>query len=157
MFIYYLIALLIISLDQVTKYWTVQNIALHETKEFIPGILSLTYIRNTGAALSILEGQMIFFYIVTVIVVAAIVYSLQKYGKGQPLFSTALSFILGGAIGNFIDRLLYQFVVDMLKLEFISFPIFNIADVSLTIGVGLMILYMIKDEIDDKKQQSVNN
>lgn len=153
MFIYYLISLLILGLDQWTKYLTIQHIAMYEVKELINGVLSLTYIRNSGAAMSILEGKMVFFYVVTLIVVIGVVYTLHKYGKNQRLFSTALAFILGGAIGNFIDRLLYQSVVDMIRIEFISFPIFNVADLALTIGVGLMILHVLFDEYTDNKNK----
>jgi len=153
MFIYYLIALLIIAVDQFTKYLTVQNIPLHEVVPFIPDVLSFTYIQNTGAAWSILEGRMIFFYIVTVIVVAGIIYYLQKHGHESRLFAISLAFILGGAVGNFIDRLIHQYVIDMIRLEFIQFPIFNLADSALTIGVMLMILYIIFFDEDDTKKQ----
>src|SRR5699024_6392082 len=113
MLMYYLIAFILIGLDQWTKYLTVRHIPLHAVKDFLPGFLSFTYIQNTGSALSILEGKMVFFYIVTVAVIAGIIFSLHKYGKEEPLFSLSLSFILGGAIGNFIDRLVHQYVVDM--------------------------------------------
>ncbi|WP_423189240.1 signal peptidase II [Alkalibacterium sp. f15] len=155
MLLYYIIALIIIGIDQLTKYLTVANIPLHETREVIPSILSFTYHQNTGAAWSILEGQMIFFYIVTLIVVGVIIYYLHSYGKNDKLFAFSLSLILGGAIGNFIDRLIHQFVVDMVRLEFIDFPIFNVADMALTVGVGLMILYLILDEWKEYKQKKV--
>lgn len=157
MLVYYLISLVILLIDQWTKHLTVQNIPLYSTKEFLPGFLSFTYIQNTGAAYSILEGKMVFFYIVTIMVVGAIVYSLQKYGKKQPLFSVALAFILGGALGNFIDRILFQFVIDMIKLEFVSFPIFNIADAALTVGVLLMILHIFMEEKQEKKSKEEHN
>ncbi|OJF94051.1 signal peptidase II [Alkalibacterium sp. 20] len=155
MLLYYIIALIIIGIDQLTKYLTVANIPLYETLEVIPSILSFTYHQNTGAAWSILEGQMIFFYIVTLIVVGVIIYYLHSYGKNDKLFAFSLSLILGGAIGNFIDRLIHQFVVDMVRLEFIDFPIFNVADMALTVGVGLMIFYLILDEWKEYKQKKV--
>ncbi|MFO8068660.1 MAG: signal peptidase II [Alkalibacterium sp.] len=155
MLLYYIIALVIIGIDQLTKYLTVANIPLHETREVIPSILSFTYHQNTGAAWSILEGQMIFFYIVTLIVVGVIIYYLHSYGKNDKLFAFSLSLILGGAVGNFIDRLIHQFVVDMVRLEFIDFPIFNVADAALTVGVGLMMLYLILDEWKEYKQKKV--
>lgn len=148
---YYLIALLIVAVDQLTKFFTVQNIELHEIIPVIPGVLSFTYIQNDGAAWSILEGEMMFFYIVTVVVVIAIIYFLHKYGRESNLFGVSLAFVLGGAIGNFIDRLLYQYVIDMIRLEFINFPIFNVADSALTIGVILMIVYILF--FDEEKTQ----
>jgi len=159
MIIYYLIAVVLVGIDQLIKYFTVQNIELGEVIELIPNVLSLTYIRNTGAAWSILEGQMIFFYIVTIVIVAILIYFLHTDGKNSKLFSISISFLLGGAIGNFIDRLAFEFVIDMFQLEFISFPIFNFADTSLTIGVILMIIHLVIDEVSmyKKRRGSLEN
>ncbi|MGB3160197.1 signal peptidase II [Carnobacterium sp.] len=151
MFLYYIFALLIIGIDQYTKYVTVANIKLYEVVEVFPNILSWMYLRNTGAAWSILEGQMWFFYIVTVIVVVVVVYYLQKYGHQSKLLSLSLSFILAGSIGNVIDRVRFGYVVDMIRLEFIDFPIFNVADIALSVGVALMILYVFLDEQEKKR------
>ena len=153
MIIYYIIAAIFICIDQLVKYLTVQNIPLQKTVEVVPDVLSLTYYQNTGAAWSILEGQMWFFYIVTLIVIGVIIYYLHTHGRQSKLFSTALSLLLAGAVGNLIDRLFHQFVVDMFKLEFIQFPIFNVADSALTIGVALMIIYLIIDEVKLYKQK----
>lgn len=151
MIVYYLIAFIIIAVDQFTKYLTLQNIEMYESIEVIPGLVSLTHHRNTGAAWSILEGQMWFFYVVTIIVVGIILYYLHTEGKEHKMFAWGLTLLLGGALGNFIDRLLHQFVVDMVRLDFINFPIFNIADMALTFGVIVMILYLIFDEFNTKK------
>ncbi|GEK89081.1 signal peptidase II [Alkalibacterium putridalgicola] len=155
MLIYYIISLIIVGIDQFTKYLTVQNIPLHETLEVIPSFLSFTYHQNTGAAWSMLEGQMIFFYIVTLIVIGVIVYYMQTYGRQDKVFAFSLSLILGGAVGNFIDRLFLQYVVDMIRVEFIDFPIFNVADMSLTIGVTLMVIYLFFDEWKEYRQKKV--
>jgi signal peptidase II len=151
MILYYIVALVIIGVDQLTKYLTLQHIPLHESIEVIPGVLSFTHHRNTGAAWSILEGQMWFFYIVTLVVVAVILYYLHTEGKEHASFGWALTLLLGGAVGNFIDRLFHQFVVDMFRTEFIQFPIFNVADIALTFGVIVMIIYLIADESNRKK------
>lgn len=150
--IYYFIAIGIIIIDQFTKYLTVSNIELGQIVDFIPGLLSFTYVQNTGAAWSILEGRMIFFYIVTIIVVGLLIYFLHHDAKGSRLLSLAIAMMIGGAIGNFIDRLLYQYVIDMVRLEFISFPIFNVADMALTLGVGLMLIGVIYEEFIKNKQ-----
>ena len=126
--VYFLISALLVGLDQWSKYLTVQNISLGETKEFIPGFLSLTHLRNTGAAWSLLEGKMIFFYVITVIVSVVIIYLLIKNYKKSIWYSVGLSFVLAGAIGNFIDRVRLGYVVDMLQTDFMNFPIFNVAD-----------------------------
>ncbi|QTJ56285.1 signal peptidase II [Dolosigranulum pigrum] len=151
MIIYYIIAMILIGLDQLSKYLTVQEIALGEVVHVIPNVLSLTYIRNSGAAWSILEDQMIFFYVITVVVVGALIYFLHTEGKRSPIASTGIAFIMGGAIGNFIDRLHLKYVIDMIRLEFINFPIFNVADMALTIGVIILIGYIVYDELVKKK------
>lgn len=140
--VYYLmLTTILVIIDQLTKYLTVQNIALYEQVDFIPGFMSWTYIQNSGAAWSILEGQMWFFYLVTIIVTAVILYFLYTEGKRDRVFGTILAIILGGTLGNFIDRLLYRYVIDMIKVEFISFPVFNVADSFLTVGVILLFIY----------------
>lgn len=151
MIIYYIIAMILIGLDQLSKYLTVQEIALGEVVPVIPNVLSLTYIRNSGAAWSILEDQMIFFYVITVVVVGALIYFLHTEGKRSPIASTGIAFIMGGAIGNFIDRLHLKYVIDMIRLEFINFPIFNVADMALTIGVIILIGHIVYDELVKKK------
>lgn len=151
MIIYYIIAMILIGLDQLSKYLTVQEIALGEVVPVIPNVLSLTYIRNSGAAWSILEDQMIFFYVITVVVVGALIYFLHTEGKKSPIASTGIALIMGGAIGNFIDRLHLKYVIDMIRLEFINFPIFNVADMALTIGVIILIGYIVYDELVKKK------
>lgn len=152
MFLYYIFAAVIIGIDQWTKYLTVTHIPLHDVVEVVPGVLSWMYLQNSGAAWSILEGQMWFFYLITLVIVGVIIYYLQKYGKNSRLLSIALAFILAGAVGNFIDRLRIEYVVDMIRLEFIDFPIFNVADMSLSIGVALMLLYVVLDETDKKRK-----
>ncbi|TFI60771.1 signal peptidase II [Carnobacterium divergens] len=150
MIYYYLLALVVLIVDQVTKYLVVQNIELYQVKAFLPGVLSWMYIQNTGAAWSILEGQMWFFYVITTVVIIGILYIMQKYAKESRLFSMGLALILAGALGNFIDRIRLGYVVDMVRIELIDFPIFNVADMSLSIGVALIIVYVLLDEKNKK-------
>jgi len=151
---YYIIALIIIGVDQFTKWLVVKNMDLYEQIIIIENFFSLTSHRNSGAAWGILQGQMVFFYIVTVIVIIGVIYFMQTLGKENKLFALALSLILGGAIGNFIDRLLHQEVVDFFDFVIFGydFPIFNIADSSLVVGVGIVILATILDEKNKKGQ-----
>ncbi|MCO6017814.1 MULTISPECIES: signal peptidase II [Carnobacterium] len=150
MIYYYLLALVVLIVDQVTKYLVVQNIELYQVKAFLPGVLSWMYIQNTGAAWSILEGQMWFFYVITTVVIIGVLYIMQKYAKESRLFSMGLALILAGALGNFIDRIRLGYVVDMVRIELIDFPIFNVADMSLSIGVALIIVYVLLDEKNKK-------
>src|SRR5699024_11758485 len=124
MFLYFILTSILVITDQITKYLTIQNIGLHEVVEVIPNVLSFTYIQNTGAAFSILEGQMWFFYIITTIVVIGLIYYMYTEGRKNKILGFLLSLILAGAIGNFIDRVFLQYVVDMIKLVFIDFAMF---------------------------------
>ncbi|AXI09013.1 signal peptidase II [Oceanobacillus zhaokaii] len=148
MLLYYIIALIIIAFDQLTKWNIVKTMELGESITVIQDFFYITSHRNSGAAWGILEGKMLFFYIVTVIVVIGVVYYMQKHAKNDKLLAVALSFILGGAIGNFIDRLFRQEVVDFFNFYIFNynFPIFNIADSALTVGVILVIIATILDE-----------
>lgn len=144
--IYFLISALFVGLDQWVKFWVVSNIDYQEIRSFIPAVLSLTQIHNTGAAWSIFEGQMWFFFVVTIIACAAVTYLLFKYYREFWLLPFGLSLVLAGALGNFIDRLRLGYVVDMFQTEFMTFPIFNVADVSLFIGVACIFIYTLFEE-----------
>lgn len=142
MVLYGVIIFLSVLIDQLVKWWTVSNIDLYETILKNP-ILSLTHIRNNGAAWSILEGKMWFFVIITIIALLILPYLLYKYRMETKWLTVGLSLIIGGTIGNFIDRVRLGYVVDMFQVEFFHFPIFNFADVSLVIGVMCIFVYVL--------------
>lgn len=151
---YLILTTILVIIDQLTKYLTVENIVLHEVVEVIPNILSFTYIQNSGAAFSILERQMLFFYIVSVIVIAFLLYYMYTEAQHNKILGILLSIVLAGTIGNFIDRLLYQYVIDMIQLEFVNFAIFNVADMFLTVGVALLFIYtLFEDRINEYIQK----
>lgn len=145
---YLLIALTVIIVDQLVKIWTVNQIVIGETVFHNP-VLSLTHLHNEGAAWSMLEGKMWFFYIVTVVCCLVIGYLLVHNIKESKCLTVGLALILGGAIGNFIDRIRLGYVVDMFQVEFFNFPIFNVADTALSIGVACVLIYIL---LDDKKE-----
>ena len=144
--IYFLISAVFVGIDQWVKFLVVNQIDYKETRNFIPGVLSLTQIHNTGAAWSIFEGQMWFFFIVTIVACVVITYLLIKYQREFWLFPLGLALVLAGALGNFIDRIRLGYVVDMFQTEFMTFPIFNVADVSLFIGVACIFIYTLFEE-----------
>lgn len=152
--IYYLIALAIIAIDQISKWLIVAKMEIGESFSIIENVLYITSHRNRGAAWGILEGQMWFFYIVTIIVTVVLIYFLQTWAKGKLMLSLGISFMLAGAIGNFIDRLFRKEVVDFIDVYIFTYnyPIFNIADSSLVIGVIIMAIQMIKEEKAAKKE-----
>ncbi|MGO4994386.1 signal peptidase II [Jeotgalibaca porci] len=148
--IYYLLAALLIIIDQITKWNIVQNFELYQEKVIVPGFFSLFYIQNEGAAWGIFQGKMVFFYLVTLLVVGYLIYMFQQEKNKTKLVGISFALILSGAIGNFIDRLLNGYVVDMFRLDFINFPIFNVADVCLTVGVVLMLIHVLFFEKEEK-------
>jgi signal peptidase II len=151
---FYIIALIVILLDQFTKWLVVKKMHLGESITVIENFFYITSHRNKGAAWGILQGQMWFFYIVTVIVIIGIIYYIQKYAKGKWLLGISLGLMLGGAIGNFIDRLFRKEVVDFVNTFIFSydFPIFNIADSALVIGVGMLMIQMLREEREAKEK-----
>ncbi|MGN7761245.1 signal peptidase II [Paenibacillus sp. 22594] len=145
--VYYLIALIVFLVDQGTKYLIATRLELAEQIPVIKDFFIITSHRNQGAAFGILQGQQWFFFLITVIVVAGIVWYLNKARATRKLLPTALALVLGGAVGNFLDRLLNGEVVDFLMFNFGSytFPIFNVADSCIVVGVALIILDTLRD------------
>lgn len=155
MYIYYLVAVIIVALDQWTKWLVVNNMELGERIPLLDPTFALLSHRNRGAAWGMLEGQIWLFSIVTVIVIAGILYYFHKKANGKPLFQFSLMILLGGAIGNFIDRLYLGEVVDFIDVLIpiinYDFPIFNIADAALTIGVVMVMIVLFLEEKREKK------
>ncbi len=141
----------LIGLDQLVKAWTVANIELDTVRDFIPGFMSLAYLRNYGAAYSMLQNQQWFFTIVTIVVMAGLVWYFIKHINGSFFTLFSLSLMIAGGLGNFIDRLRLGYVVDMFHLDFINFPVFNVADICLTIGVGILFICLMKEEKNGSK------
>jgi signal peptidase II len=151
--LYYLIALIVIMIDQATKWLVVTNMEIGESITIIKNVLYITSHRNQGAAWGILQGQFWFFYIITVIVIIGIVYYLKNLKPNQILTGWALGLMLGGAIGNFIDRVFRKEVVDFVHTYIFTynFPIFNVADSALVIGVGLLFIEMLREGKKEKE------
>lgn len=147
----FIIACIIIIIDQLSKYYIVTHYNIGDSVSVIDNVFYITSHRNAGAAWGILQGHMWFFYIITFIVILGIIYVIIKHhATSSTLLNIALSLLLGGAIGNFIDRLVNQQVVDFLHFYIFNynFPIFNVADMALCIGVGLL---LIDAFVDNKK------
>lgn len=136
--------LVLVGFDQAIKIWISSNVSLESSHELIPGILSITNLRNDGAAWSILAGQQWLFSIITIIAIIAVVYFMIQ-SKGKKLYLVSMTILLGGIIGNFINRLLDGYVVDMFQTDFINFPVFNFADMCITFGIILLFIAIFKD------------
>lgn len=141
-----LAAVVLIALDQLSKLWIVNHIPLNTIHKFLPGIFSLTYLRNYGAAFSILQNQQWFFTVITFAVVGAACYYFIKNLQGNFWLLVGLLLIISGGLGNFIDRVRLGYVVDMVHLDFMNFAIFNVADSYLTVGVIILFITLWKEE-----------
>ena len=142
------IVLLLIGLDQLVKSYIVQQIPLGEVRSWIPNVVSLTYLQNRGAAFSMLQDQQWLFAIITLVVMVGAIWYLHKHMEDSLWMVLGLTLIIAGGLGNFIDRISQGFVVDMFRLDFINFAIFNVADSYLTVGVIILLIAMLKEEIN---------
>ncbi len=132
-----LTALSVIVLDRLSKIWAMA--ALPSEIIVIPGILQLLYTENTGMAFGLLSGQTLFFAAVTIAALIGAIFVLKKFTLNT--FSRlALGLAIGGAIGNLIDRIFMGCVVDMFDLLFMDFAVFNVADMGLTVGIGMLMI-----------------
>jgi len=140
--------ILLFFIDQWIKHLVVASIALGGTHTVLPGVLSLTYLRNNGAAWSMLAGQQWLFLVISVAALAVMIWFFVRYRYNWQ-YEIGLSFMIAGTLGNFYDRLVNGFVVDMFQLDFINFPIFNFADTCLTVGViWIMIVLFLEDKAE---------
>lgn len=135
----------LVIIDQLVKHWVTATIALGSSHVVIPGVLALTDLHNDGAAWSMLQGKQWFFIIISVVALAIIGYLMVRW-RQRRLLMLGLGLILAGTIGNFIDRLVNGYVVDMFELLFINFPVFNVADTCLTIGVLILIVAILRED-----------
>ena len=149
---YTILALVLIVIDQLTKYLTRANIDLGRNITFIPGVLDLTYVQNTGAAFSILEEHtwLLTLFSAVVVVIIALLVARKFFTNRLGLLSATL--IMAGGVGNLIDRVAFKFVTDMIETTFMDFPVFNFADCCITVGVVLLFIYVLFFYKDEKKE-----
>ncbi|KID41776.1 signal peptidase II [Fructilactobacillus fructivorans] len=145
-----LLFVLLLTLDQVSKSWIRLNIPTGRDISVIPGILSLTNINNTGAAWSFLSGKSFIFEIIAVIAVFVFLFFIY-FERNHTGYLIGLTLMLAGTIGNLLDRFLVGSVTDMIQLDFINFPIFNVADSCVTIGVIVLFLVILLAKPESEK------
>lgn len=148
----------IIYLDQLTKWLAVIFLKGEESYMFIKGILRFTYIENEGAAFGILSNHRWVFLVISTVAIIAIIIYMIKWRPQSKLACIAIAFIVGGGIGNMIDRIWLGYVIDF--IDFCAFPsvwnyIFNVADSFVCIGAGLLMLYMILATIEESKVEKL--
>ena len=159
-----LIGILLVAADQLIKLWAYNALAAVGTISVIPGVFSLTYVENPGAAWGIFKGATWYLIAMPIVVIALIVGYLicKKIKNGWMLWSSML--IIAGGVGNLIDRINVfgrtpltaissdKFVIDYLQVKFFNFPVFNLADCCITIGGVLLVLYILIDDFRARKQ-----
>ncbi len=134
----------VVLLDILTKYLTVQLLLpLEREIVIIPHVISLSYVENRGAAFGMLADNRWVFMILSVILMIALALMLKFTAIKHPLFIVSVAMILGGGIGNMIDRVFIGYVVDFFKVTFIDFPVFNVADSAVVVGTCLLAVYII--------------
>ncbi|MBQ3419174.1 MAG: signal peptidase II [Erysipelotrichaceae bacterium] len=150
--IYFFIVAVLVFIDQFSKSLIVSTIDLNQSITVIKGFFNITYVRNFGAGFSIMQNATTTFYIITPICLILFIYLLIKTKEKDYLSKTALLLMIGGTIGNFLDRIINVYVVDF--LDFIifgwDFPVFNFADICLTIGVGIYIVSLLKESKNER-------
>lgn len=140
-----LLLVLLVAVDQYTKYIAVQKLKNQPAFNIINGVLEFNYLENRGAAFGMLQNQKIFFVFVAIIFLCVIVYVLVKAPLEKKYFKLhiLLVMIAGGAIGNLIDRLRFDYVVDFIYIVLINFPIFNVADMFVTFSTALLVIQVL--------------
>ena len=137
-----ILSIIFLIIDQITKILVVNSIVPGENIEIIKNIFSIIYTNNTGAAFSILLGKRIFLIVVAILIIGILLYYIKKNKVDGKLNIIAFSLIIGGSLGNLIDRIVRGYVVDFIsiKLGSYNFPIFNIADTLIVVGVFLLLI-----------------
>mgnify|MGYP002856094278 CR=1 FL=1 len=132
-------------LDRLTKLWAAKTLTQGFDIAIISGVLELHYLENTGAAFSILTGKTGFLGLLTIVMCVFIVFLMIKtpLEKKYSLFWLCLVFLFSGALGNFYDRIFYHYVIDFISFVLINFPIFNVADIYVTVSMALLVVLIL--------------
>ena len=146
-----------IILDQITKIIAHNNLLNNKEIIAIPHLLGFTYVRNEGAAFGIFADSRWVFMVFSTVAIAVMLYVLIKDKKRHPLFLVSISFLIGGGIGNMIDRIFRGYVIDFFKFLFVKFAIFNVADCFVTVGAVLLFVYLLFYYDDKSTKESKNN
>ncbi len=141
-----------VAVDQLIKLWVINSIDVGRYITAIDGVLNISHIRNFGAAFSILQNRQIFLILITIaaLIIAAIVL-FKNIGKYSPIVRVGLSLIIGGGIGNLIDRIRLGYVVDYIDVRFVDYPVFNFADCCVVIGAILLVAGVIASELSKNR------
>lgn len=148
-----ILSIIFLIIDQITKILVVNSLVPGENIEIIKNIFSIIYTNNTGAAFSILLGKRIFLIVVAVLIIGVLLYYIKRNKIEKKIDIIALSFVIGGSLGNLIDRIVRGYVIDFISIKIgnYNFPIFNVADILIVIGVFLLLLSSRRRQSNDSK------
>lgn len=157
--LYTAVILVLVGCDQLLKSWTVHHLALGESAAFLPGLMQLTRVHNYGAAWSSFSGKTAVLIVITAALMLAVAYLLVRRIVRHPLGCAAAVLILGGGIGNIIDRIVNGYVVDMFDLLLFNYPVFNLADCFVVVGVILGAVYYLwfYEKYDARKKDDASD
>ncbi len=149
------VAVAVLAVGQLTKWYIAANFTLATSQEFIPGLIDITYIHNDGGAWGMLGGYTWILLSVTIIIMLVCITLLLKYGSRDKLMFWAITLVLSGGVGNMIDRVFRDGnVVDFLHFAFMpDFPVFNVADCAIVVGAGLLLLYYIMSTVKETREK----
>lgn len=142
MFLVLILSAVIAAVDFLLKILVINNLKPIGTVEVIPGLFSLKYVENKGAAFGMLSDARWIFIVFTIVIIIALIFIMIRKNINSKLFNVAAILIIGGGIGNLIDRIFYGYVVDYLSISFFP-PVCNFADYCITIGAVLMVIYLL--------------
>ena len=150
-----ILTILVILVDFFSKYIVSKLMTVNETINLIDNFFRITYVKNTGAAFSMFSNNTILVIIISVVVIGFLLFYIYKNKGNNKLENVSYAFILGGAIGNLIDRLVYGYVIDFLDFEILSYnaPIFNLADTFIVIGVILFLINTLRSRYDGNSSE----
>ena len=153
--IYAILAAVLVAVDQIVKYLVMTSIGFGEHVPFIPYMLELTYVENTGAAFSIFSKHTWALALVSLVMSAVLALALWKGLFKHPFGKLALTLLLAGAVGNLIDRACRGYVVDMFNVLFMRFAVFNVADICVVLGgiAGGIYYLFLMDKLEPKKEE----
>ncbi len=147
----YLLLILIVVFDQLFKYLVISNFNPGESLPVINNVFHLTYVQNTGAAFGVLRDRSDLFILITLIVIIGLFYYFRRMKYNDSWFKLASGLVLGGAIGNLIDRIRLGYVVDY--LDFRIWPVFNLADSAVVVGTILLVIYLWKAGAEERDKE----
>ncbi|MBO5060852.1 MAG: signal peptidase II [Clostridia bacterium] len=153
MLVWIIIAAAVVGIDQLAKVLVAANLSATDCIHVIPGLFDFVYVKNTGAAFSILSDNTALLGVISVFFCIGVIVYWYMMKPKHKLLRLSVTLLFAGALGNAIDRIFRGFVVDFISTAFMTFPVFNIADIAITVGAALLIIYLLFfDKSEDKSE-----